>query len=62
MIFVIQYILVGTPDLYVCTNCFDTMFSITVQQICMKLGVLLAPNSGCLGLILQLWSSSTFGV
>ena len=37
-------------------------FSITVQQICMKIAVDIAPNSGCLSLVLCHWSSFGFGV
>ena len=37
-------------------------FSITVQQICMKIGVDMTPKSGCLRLVLCLWSSFGFGV
>ena len=37
-------------------------FSITVQQICMKIGVDITPNTGCLRLVLCLWSSFGFGV
>ena len=37
-------------------------FSITVQQICMKLGVEITPNNGCLSLVLCHWSSFGFGV
>ena len=37
-------------------------FSITVQQICMKIDVDITPKSGCLSLVLCLWSSFGFGV
>ena len=37
-------------------------FSITVQQICMKIGVDITRNTGCLRLVLCLWSSFGFGV
>ena len=37
-------------------------FSITIKQICMKFGVDIAPNSGCLTLVLCHWSSVGFGV
>ena len=35
-------------------------FSITIQQICMKFGVVITPNSGCL--VLCRWSSFGFGI
>ena len=37
-------------------------FSITVWQIGMKFGVDITPKSGCLSLVLCLWSSFGFGV
>ena len=37
-------------------------FSIIVTQICMKIGVDITPNSGCLTLALCHWSSFGFGV
>ena len=37
-------------------------FSITIQQICMKFGVVITPNSGCLSLVLCHWSSFGFGI
>ena len=37
-------------------------FSITVQQICIKIDVDLTPNSGCLSLVLCHWSSFGFGI
>ena len=37
-------------------------FSITVKQICIKFGVGITPNSGCLSLVLCHWSSFGFGV
>ena len=37
-------------------------FSTTVQQICMKIGVDITPNSGCLTLVLCRWSSFGFDV
>ena len=37
-------------------------FSITVQQICMKIGVGITPNGSCLSLVLCHWSSFSFGV
>ena len=37
-------------------------FSITVQQICMKIGVDITPNTDCLRLVLYLWSSFGFDV
>ena len=37
-------------------------FSITVQGICMKFGVVIEPNSACFILLLGDWSSSSFGV
>ena len=41
---------------------FSHYFSITVRRISMKLGVVIVPNSGCLGVILWLCSSFNFGV
>ena len=37
-------------------------FSITVQWICIKFGVLIDANSACCHLILGDWSSFSFGV
>ena len=41
---------------------FRRYFSISVQQNHMKLGGVVAPNSGCLSLTLGLCSSFSFGV
>ena len=41
---------------------FQLYFSITVQQICMKFGVDITPNSGCFSLVLCRWSSFGFGI
>ena len=42
---------------FVCTKCY---FSTTVQQICMKFDVVLAPTSDYLCLVLWHWSSFSF--
>ena len=46
----------------VCWVMFRRHFSITVQRIHMRFGVIVAPNSGCLQLTLRLCSPFSFGV
>ena len=46
----------------VCWEMFVWHFSITVQRNHMRFGRIVAPNSGCLSLTLELCSSFSFGV
>ena len=41
---------------------FRLHFSITVQRICMKFGVVIEPNSACFSLLLGDYSFFSFGV
>ena len=43
-------------------TCMQNNFSIAVHRICMKFGVLIAANSGCLSLVLWHCSSFSFSI
>ena len=46
----------------VCKKHFRLHFSIIVQWICVKFGVVIEPNSACFSLLLGDWSFFSFGV
>ena len=52
-----QYCMVRVVT-HACTFAYSKcLLSLTVQQICMKFGLAVAHNSGCLNLLLEHWSS-----
>ena len=53
---------VTTTSTNVCKKHFRLHFSIIVQRICVKFGVVIEPSSACFSLLLGDWSFFSFGV